>query len=150
MQVYLISNPISIQANACDTLEIKYRNRFNGFEMVYENDDEWVNQNRFGGYLRTPKRITTEKVYRQTNGVFRSGNVSIDKTYDLCTDLMDEETHDALAVALKHSDVQIGDNYYFHQGAYETQDNDYNNLEEGDKVATLLLQGFNQTNIRCS
>lgn len=150
MITFLISNPISVQATACDTLEIKYRNSYNAFEMVYENDDDWVNQNRFGGYLRAPKRIATEKVYRQTNGVFRSGNVSIDKTYDLCTDLMDEESHDALAVALKHSQVQIGNKYYFHQGAYETQDNDYNNLEEGGKVATLTEQGFNQTNIRCS
>lgn len=149
MITFLISNTIAVQQTSCDTLEIKYRNNYNAFEMVYENDDDWVNQNRIGAYLRSPKRVVTEKIYRQTNGVFRSGNVSIDKTYDLMTDQMDEESHDALAVALKHSTCKLNDIEYFHTGAYETEDNEYNNLE-GGKVATLTQQGFNQTNIRCS
>lgn len=147
MIALLISNTIQVRPDSCGTVEIQYRNEFDAFGMVYENDSNFYNQNRIGAYFRNTKRAVTEKVYRPTNGVFRSANVTIDKLKDLVTELIDEDTCDALEVALKHSEVLINDTQYFHQGVMDIEEDEMWDLYYAK--ATLNVQGFNQTNFSC-
>lgn len=147
MYVLAISNKIIVNNADCNNKIIKYRDSQDSFGFDYTSDPDFYQQVRIGIYLRSPKFPEKEKVYRQTDGVFRHGAVSVDKTIEVHTDQFDEEAHAAMIVAMKHSEFLIDDKEYFHQGGYDLEDNDYNNLSNGK--ATLYEQGFNQTNISC-
>jgi hypothetical protein len=147
MYVVAISNKIQVNNSDCNTKVIKYRDNKNSYGFDYTTDPEFYQQVRLGVYLRSPKLPTKEKVYRQTDGNFRYGTVTIDKSVELHTDQFDFDTHAALLVASKHSDFQIDDRQYFSQGEIDLEDNDFNNLSNGK--LTLLEQGFNKTNLQC-
>jgi hypothetical protein len=146
MIALLISNKIIVGNNEGSKM-IKFRDNNDSYGFEYSGDQEFFQQLRLGVYLRSPKFPTKEKVYRQQNGSFRYGNVIIDKSIELHTDLFDIETHEALMVAMKHSEFYINDKQYFSQGELDLEDNEYNDLSNGK--ATLYEQGFNQTNIQC-
>lgn len=145
--VIAISNKLeAIPSTDCSTQIV----RFSDVKFVYGFDYlslPYEQQFRLGIYLRTPKRPTKEKVYRQTDGNYRRGSTFTDKTYELNTDQWDENFHDAMEVALRHKNLYINDVSYFTQGEYQTEDNDFNNLENGK--ATIFEQGYNSTNISC-
>lgn len=141
-----ISNKIAI-VNDCENVFLKYKGNVNQYGFEYENDETFYQQVRIGAYLRSDVPEIKEKVYRKSNGEFRRGNTIVDKKVNLETDLIDEPTRDALAVALKHSDVIIDDVSYFCIGDVEITDNDINNL--ANAKATLYVQGYNQQNFGC-
>lgn len=145
--VLAISNNISVNSKECFTKMIKFKDEKSSFGFEYLLNPSFYQQVRLHIDFRGPKYATKEKVYRQQDGNFRFGAVVQDKKYDLVTDQFDEPVNDALASALKHSDFYIEDVKYFCQGEYETEDNEFNNLQTGK--ATLFKQGYNQTNIQC-
>lgn len=141
-----ISNKIQITED-CNTLFLKYKNNRNAFDFNYESDEDFYQQVRIGGHLRSDKTPKKEKIYRDSAGVFRRGNTYVDKTVQIVTDLVDEPFRDAFAVAMAHTDVIINDVEYSCQGDIDVGDNDFNNL--ANLTATLYVQGFNQTNYQC-
>ncbi len=145
--VLAISNNISINDKECYTKVIKFKDDKSSYGCEYLLQPTFYQQIRLHLDLRGPKYATKEKVYREQGGVFRFGAVTQDKKVDLVTDQFDEPVNDALASALKHSEFYIDGVQYFCQGEYETEENDFNNLEAGK--ATLFKQGYNQTNIQC-
>lgn len=147
MRGLAISNTICVNNSQCNTAIIKYRNDLDSYGYDYETDPSFYNQSRIGVSLANSKNPTKEKVYRQTNGVFRRGNTIIDKTLELTFDPYDEETRDALSVAVKHSEFFIDDKSLFSIDSIEWDANEFDEIQTG--TVQVYVQGFNQTNIRC-
>jgi len=146
MIVYSKSNTFTI-TDDCDNMLIAYRNNFDAYNFEWETFENMYQQVRIGAFLRSDKPAVKEQAYRKTNGVYRRGNTFIDKTIELHSDLIDEETRDSFVVALKHSDFKINGTDYFCFGDPGYEDNEFNNL--ANLTATLYEQGFNQSNIQC-
>ena len=147
MRAILISNIIQVNNNDCNSVVIRFRDRKDSFGFVYMTDDTFFQQVRIGAYLCTPSYPTKEKVYRDSNGEFRLSSVAIDKQLEFHTDQLDDKARDAVVVASKHSEFYIDDVKYSAQGAFDWEDNDFNDLANG-KI-NVLEQGFNQNNIEC-
>lgn len=147
MIAFGVSNKINVQSNNCENFVLKYRNVTDAFGFDYETDEEFYQQVRLSGFISDPKHDVNERIYRQTNGVRRRGNVVIDKFKHLHFDQSDEALMDASVVAIKHSEVLIDDVEYFSDGIIEWEENEFNNLNSG-KVK-MYDQAFNQTSIRC-
>lgn len=147
MYALAISNPIQIKKRQCDTLILEFKDKANAFGYSYQSFPTFYQRVRLGINVRKFKFPTSESVYRASDGVFRRNNVIIDKTRELHTDLIDEDTMESLQVALHHSDVFISGVSYSAQGELEIEDNEVSNLANGK--ATLYVQGFNKTNISC-
>lgn len=147
MQALAISNKLILNRNECFTKIIQFRDVGYSFDFDYKNNPSFFQKARIHVDLQDTKPVLSEKVYRQSDGVYKRGNTFIDKEVNLYTDQFDDETNLSLAVALKHQDVFIDDIPYFANGEYETEPNEYSNLQRGH--ATLFEQGFNKTNIKC-
>jgi hypothetical protein len=147
MRAILISNILRINEADCNTVVLMYRDRKNSYGFVYLTDTEFYQQVRIGAYLRTPSYPTKEKVYRDQSGNFTQTSVAIDKQREFHTDQFDDATRDAVVVASKHSDFYIDEVKYSAQGAFDWEDNEFNDLANG-KI-NVLEQGFNQNNIEC-
>jgi hypothetical protein len=147
MQALAISNKLSLNRLECFTKIIQYRDRGYSFDFDYEGNPTFYQKARIHLDFQDTKPVISEKVYRQTDGVFKRGNTYIDKEVNLFTDQFDDETNLSLAVALKHQDLIIEGVQYFAQGEYEVEPNDQGNLQRGH--AKLYEQGFNKTNIKC-
>jgi hypothetical protein len=147
MRAILISNIIRVNNNNCNSVVIKYRDQKNSFGFIYDADTTFFQQVRIGAYLRTPSYPTKEKTYRDQSGNFRSTSVIIDKQLEFHTDQFDDYTRDAIMVASKHSEFYIDGIKYYAQGAFDWEDNEFNDLANG-KI-NVLEQGFNQNNIEC-
>lgn len=152
MKVLAISSNVEInRVSNCETKIVKYKNTLDAYEFEYEDNPTFYQQFRlhlmFG---RIPKFPVKEKVYRQSDGVFRVTNVAIDKQYTLKTGYFDENTHKALQVALKHSTVYIDDVLYANQGEYDIEGEDDELLTNLTTAKTAILQqGYNKTSISC-
>lgn len=152
MKVLAISSNIEINKTGnCDTKVVKYKHSSDVFGFEYADNPSFYQQFRlhlmFG---RIPKFPVKERLYRQSDGVFRITNVSIDKQYTLKTGYFDETAHKALMVALKHSDVYIDNVQYANQGEYEIEGEDDETLTNLTTAKTAILQqGYNKTSITC-
>jgi hypothetical protein len=146
-QVLAISNPISINANECCTKILKYKDDGFSFDFDYPDNPTFYQEIRIGIDLRNVQPVIKEKVYRQTNGKNLRGNTFVDKQIELHTDQVDYETHLALAIALKHTEVIIDTVSYFMLGDYTQDFNEFDNMSDGKAV--LLEQEFNQSNFKC-
>jgi hypothetical protein len=145
--VLAISNKIRIAANECNTKVIKFKDDRDSYGVNYSDDPTFYQQIRLHLNLTNPKPVVKEKIYRETGGNYRFGNVILDKQYDLLTDQFDEPTSFALQAALKHSDFYIDEVAYLSSGILDLTENEFNNLLSGK--ATVFKQGYNQTNIQC-
>ena len=146
MRVIAISQQFQIANNDCDNAMLKFRGKNNDYGFDYSNDNYQII--RLGIGLYNPKYPTNQTQYRKQNGAFRNGVVAIDKQYDLITDNMDEVTHDALKVALKHREVYIDGVEMFNTGDYEVVEYDPI-LKLAQATATVVVQGYNKTNNNC-
>jgi hypothetical protein len=147
MQALAISNKLSLNRLECFTKVIQFKDAGYSYDFDYKNNPTFYQQVRIHLDLQDTKPITSEKIYRQSDGVYKRGNTFIDKEVNLYTDQLDDETNLSLAVALKHQEFSIEGIPYFAHGEYETEPNDFSNLQRGH--ATLYEQGFNKTNIKC-
>ncbi len=147
MKAILISNTIMVNNNDCNTVVLKFKDFKNSFGFIYTTDSNFFQQVRVGAYLRSPSYPIKEKVYRKQSGNFVLTSVAIDKQREFHTDQFDDLARDSMVVASKHSDFYIDEVKYSAQGAFDWEDNDFNDLANG-KI-NVLEQGFNQTNIEC-
>lgn len=147
MYALALSIPIKVNRNVCNTAVLEFKDEANAFGFNYEAQPVFTQRIRLGIDVRKVKFPLKEKIYRQSNGVFRRANVIIDKTSEMHTDLMDAETLESLVIALKHSEVLINGVEYSMQGELDIDDSDFTNL--ANAKATLFIQGFNRSNISC-
>lgn len=147
MYALALSIPIRVNRNVCDTAVLEFKDEANAFGFNYEAQPTFTQRIRLGIDVRKVKFPLKEKIYRQSNGVFRRANVFIDKTSEMHTDLMDAETLESLVIALKHSEVYINGIEYSMQGELDIDDSEFTNL--ANAKATLFVQGFNKSNISC-
>ena len=150
MKVLAISNNLTIN-KSLQTKVVQFYHRQDAYGFEYSLNPSFYHQFRiecvFGRVMKLP---VIEKVYRDQSGTFRSQNTSIDKQYVLKTGYLDENSHKAIAVALKHSTVTIDGANYFHQGEYSIDgDDDDTQINLIQAKATLYQQGFNKTSVTC-
>ncbi|MES2731729.1 MAG: hypothetical protein V4714_08275 [Bacteroidota bacterium] len=137
-----------------DTKVIEFRGRQNGWGFDYETLPSFYQQFTIELALSQPKYPDIKKVYRQLNGIYRHSNVLIDKKVTLGTPYFDEDTHDAMANALKHDEFYIDNISYFSSEEYEpdwqesgSSDNGYFELSKAG--TELYVQGYDQRNNAC-
>src|SRR4028118_717250 len=131
-----------------------FRGHQNGWGFDYQSNPGFYQQFRIEVAISRAQYPDIKKVYRQSNGVYRHANVSVDKKVTLDTEYFDEDTHDALANALKHDEFILDGIPYFSEGEYEPEwietGNTDNRYHELSKAATeLFIQGYNQRNNVC-
>ena len=151
-RVIALSNQFEVLAPivACDTKIIEYSNQRNGFGYDYALLDNPVQRVRLDLYLSDAQNQISEKIYRGTNGFFKNNNVKIDKKYVLQTGYFDEKTHDALAIACKHSTFKINTVDYSAQAGYERDDRtDLTLTNVSMAKIDVFEQGYNKTNLSC-
>lgn len=152
MKVLAISNNLQVnQSLNNQSMVLTFRHSRNVFGFNYAANPTFVQQFRVEGVFKRVKNYPTiEQVYRKQDGTFTSQNVSIDKTKTLQTGYIDENSHDALSVALKHSTMRLDEVAYFHQGNYELDGDDDDTLTNLIQAkATLTQQGYNKTTVTC-
>lgn len=147
MQALAISNKLSMNRQECFTKLIQFKDTGYSFDFDYKSNPTFSQKVRIHLDLQDTKPIVNEKVYRQSNGVYKRGNTFIDKEVNLYTDQFDDETNLSLAIALKHQEFSIEGIPYFAPGEYDPESNEFSNLQRGH--AKLYEQGFNKTNIKC-
>jgi hypothetical protein len=150
MKVLAISNNLKVN-KSLQTKVIRYFHRADAFGFEYSNDPSFSHQFRIEAVFgRITKFPVIEKVYRDQSGNFQNQNVSIDKQKTLKIGYVDQNSHAAIAVALKHSSVYIDDVKFFHQGEYEIDGDDDDTLTNLIQAkATLNQQGYNKTSVTC-
>lgn len=146
MRVVGKSNPICVSANVCDTLVIRYRDNRNVWNFGYSGNS-FYQQCRIPATLQDPVWPVEESVYTKHDGEIINTGSRVKKKYTLVTDQANEEFHDAMVVAIRHSTVYLNDVRYKGVGDYSTEPNDFNNLQQGK--SDVFVQGYNQTNISC-
>lgn len=147
MIVLAISNQLK-GSRSDNTLFLKYRSTNNLFGFNYKNaPSDFYQQVRIDADLQKTNFQVKETVYRKHDGNFVKPKVIIEKTKELITDWFDDETHEALVVALNHPEVFIDNTQYFFQGDYELEDNEFDYTQKAKAV--LYEQGYNRTNITC-
>jgi len=133
---------------------IEFRGRQNGWGFDYETDTNFYQRFRLEFVLNRPKYPEIKKIYRQSNGVYRHANVNIDKKVMLDTDYLDEKTHDALSVALKHDELYLNGLPYFSGEEYEPDwveaSTDSRYFELAKASTELYVQGYDQRNNTCA
>lgn len=152
MKVLAISSNLTFcRADMAQTKVVRYKHTADAYGFNYTLNPTFYQQFRMGlVFGRIPKYPTKEKVYRQTDGTFRSQNTFIDKQFTLKTDYLDILRHEAMHVALKHSDVYIDGVKFFCQGDYEIQGDDDETLTNLTTAqAAILQQGYNKTSLTC-
>jgi hypothetical protein len=153
-----VSNPLTRirQANRDTKILEYYDRRDKGVHFEFNYASFPLDTQRF----RLPITIAewqpdeSDKVYRQTNGVFRRGNIFIDEGYTLRTEYFDRETHRALNNALSHAYIAIDGIQYFKFSAYKAEH--FETALVPDRYhpnwiasCELRLQGYNQRNNAC-
>lgn len=149
----VVSNGIAVGANP-ETKVIRYLDRRRAFGFDYPLSPGFYQQVRLHLYLSQPTYPVIEKVYRQSDGVFRTANVTVDRKVQINTGYLDDLTHAALTVATKHDSFFINGVGYSVQG--ELDHEFFETFEDEDgwfplSVAQFegLEQGYNQTNFGC-
>jgi len=137
-----------------ETKIIRFSDSRLAFGFNYPAAAGFYQQVRLHLYVNKPTYPIKEKVYRQSNGVFRTANVVIDKKLEVTTGYVDELTQAALAVAVKHSSFFINGRPLSVQGELETEF--FETFAERDGFHPYYItkfeafeQGYNQTNFGC-
>jgi hypothetical protein len=146
MMVVLRSNQICVRASMCDTMVIRYRDNRNAWNFGYVGNS-FEQQCRIPVTLQNPVLPVEENVYTKHDGTIVNTGSRVKKKYTLVTDQAHIEFHEALAIAVRHSDVYLDDIRYQGTAEYELEPNDFNNLQQGK--SDVFVQGYNQTNITC-
>lgn len=152
MKVLAISSNIEInRVSNCETKIVKYKHSTDAYDFEYADNPTFYQQFRlhlmFG---RIPKFPIKEKLYRQSDGVFRVTQVAIDKELVLKTGYFDMNAHMALQLALKHDSVYIDGVLFANRGEYEIEGDDDELLTNLTTAKTAILQqGYNKTSISC-
>lgn len=152
MKVLAISNNLQVNQSLNNQSKlITFKHSRDAFGFNYSANPTFSQQFRIEGvFKRVKSYLVIEQVYRRQDGVHVAQNVSIDKTRTLETGYLDENSHDALSVALKHSTMKLDTVAYFHQGNYEYDGDDDDTLTNLIQAkATLTQQGYNKTTVTC-
>ncbi len=102
-----------------ETVLVEFTDERDVFGFFYTQNPGFIQRIRLHLSLSKPRPTVAESNYRLTNGTYRNQNVSIGKKYLLTTGKFDELTHDAIAVALKHSTFQIDSRNFSAEGIFE-------------------------------
>lgn len=146
-KVILKSNPICVDNLVCDTLVVRYKDSRNAWNFDYTSNPDFEQQARIPVTLQNPSWPVEENVYKKHDGSIVITGSRVSKKYTLVTDQAHEEFHDAMIVALRHSDLYFDNVRYQGAGEYSVEPNDKNNLQQGK--SDVFVQGYNQTNITC-
>ncbi len=152
MKVLAISNNLQVNQSLNNQSKvIRFKHSRNAFGFNYSDNPTFSQQFRIESVFgRIQKYPVIESVYRGQDGVRRSQNTSIDKSKVLKTGYLDQNSHDALGVALKHSTCELDGQSFFHEGEYEIDGDDDDTLTNLVQAkATLTQQGYNKTTVTC-
>ncbi len=145
------SNLFQKTDDCCYVSKIEYSNNEDAFGFTYPTGV--TNSINFPFFLHSPKYPTTEKIYKQTNGIYKRLSADIEKEYDCETDYIEEYIHDKLITALKHDTVIITSNrleftsQMSQQGDYSP---DWNSkIDFTSKAEFKLRKYFNGKNNNC-
>lgn len=154
----LESNPFQVGVYT-ETVFVEYENDRNAFGFLYEDYPDFETQSfrqkvRLHLVLTQPKHTISESVYRKTDGQYRVQNVQFGKKYKLKTGYLDEPTHDALSVALKHSTLIIDARMFACEGVLEPEFTDIainvrRHTDLYPAEVDVVDEGFADTNVDC-
>lgn len=149
----LVSNSIEVGEH-WETKIVRFQDTRRAFGFDYPNAAAFFHQVRLPLYVSKPTYPVKEKVYRQSNGVFRTANVTVDKKIEVATGYLDEPTHAALAVAVKHERFFVNTQPLSVQGEidyefFETFDSDNGYYPLAVAKLEAYEQAYNQTNFGC-
>lgn len=116
---------------------ISYRNDVNSFGFEYEHDSDFRNFINICGKLRNSKvRDTDLVVNRDTTGTTESIYSKLDNIQEFVTGYIPPYLVNAIHVALRHSDVQIGGKRYVCIDSFEQQSSEDTSLQ---KITALVV-----------
>ena len=145
------SNVFHKETDCCFVSKIEYSNNEDAFGFTYPTGI--TNSVNLPFFLHSPKYPVNEKIYRQTNGLYRRLSADIEKEYESETDYVDEQFHDKFITALKHDTVIITSNrlgfteQMSQQGDYSL---DWNSkIDFTSKAEFKLRKYFNGKNNNC-
>lgn len=145
------SNLFHKETDCCYVTKIEYSNNEDAFGFSYP--DGVTNTINFPFFLFSPKYPTTEKIYRQTNGIYKRLSADIEKEYECETDYIHEGLHDKLITALKHDTLIVTSNrlgftdQMCQQGDYSPNWN--SKIDFTSKAEFKLRKYFNGKNNNC-
>jgi len=133
------SNLFHKETDCCYITKIEYSNNEDSFGFTYP--EGVTNMVSLPFFLHSPSYPTTEKIYKQTNGIYKRLSADIEKEYECETDYFNEQIHDKLITALKHDIIIVTSNRL---GITDqmTQQGDYN-LNWNSKIEFTAMAEFN-------
>lgn len=133
------SNLFHKEDDCCYITKIEYSNNEDSFGFTYP--EGVTNMVSLPFFLHSPSYPTTEKIYKQTNGIYKRLSADIEKEYECETDYFNEQIHDKLITALKHDIIIVTSNRL---GITDqmTQQGDYN-LNWNSKIEFTAMAEFN-------
>lgn len=145
------SNLFHKETDCCYITKIEYSNNEDSFGFTYPTGV--TNMVSLPFFLHSPSYPTTEKIYKQTNGVYKRLSADIEKEYECETDYFNEAIHDKLITALKHDIIIVTSNRLGTEDQM-TQQGDYNlnwnsNIEFTAMAEFKLKKYFNGKNSNC-
>lgn len=145
------SNLFEKVEDCCYVTKIEYSNNEDAFGFSYPTGV--TNTVQFPFFLNSPKYPTTEKIYKQTNGIYKRLSADIEKEYDCETDYIQESYHDKLITALKHDTLIVTSNRLGFT-AQMSQQGDYtpdwnSKIDFTAKAEFKLRKYFNGKNNNC-
>lgn len=145
------SNLFHKETDCCYITKIEYSNNEDSFGFTYPTGI--TNMVSLPFFLHSPSYPTTEKIYKQTNGVYKRLSADIEKEYECETDYFNEAIHDKLITALKHDIIIVTSNRLGTEDQM-TQQGDYNlnwnsNIEFTAMAEFKLKKYFNGKNSNC-
>jgi len=151
------SNCFIYKADPCFTMVLKYRNNENAFGFEYELDTDFYNIVRVGLYIDMPQPLVNENVFRYSDGTHKMLSATFQKEYEGHVDWYDEQRHFAIAVALKHDILRMGNDdsrltAYVSEGAYEIawQNKPGHNFEQATAKFKVKETPFYEVNSNCA
>jgi len=132
------SNLFHKEDDCCYITKIEYSNNEDSFGFTYP--EGVTNMVSLPFFLHSPSYPTTEKIYKQTNGIYKRLSADIEKEYECETDYFNEQIHDKLITALKHDIIIVTSNRL---GITDqmTQQGDYN-LNWNSKIEFTAMAEF--------
>ncbi|MCW3466506.1 hypothetical protein [Chitinophaga nivalis] len=154
-QAIACSNLFYRETDKCYMTKVTYYNEENGYGFKYVSYfDETIkfteNMLWLPFYLRKPQRISTENIYRKSDGGKGRLSTIIDKEWEGSVAYLSEEQHDRLVVALK-SDILTIENAYSGVNSRMIQQGDltvdYADFNTALSPATFKIQDFSHHNL---
>ncbi len=138
-KLIVCSNLFHKEDDCCYITKIEYSNNEDSFGFTYP--EGVTNMVSLPFFLHSPSYPTTEKIYKQTNGIYKRLSADIEKEYECETDYFNEQIHDKLITALKHDIIIVTSNRL---GITDqmTQQGDYN-LNWNSKIEFTAMAEFN-------